>query len=645
MSGSISGTTQTFTNTGSIVSYQVQTSGLYDITATGASGGNSGGSPTDGVGGLGAVIGGEVQLTAGEVLEIAVGGAGTSATFAGGGGGGSFVVEEAGSTTIPLVIAGGGGGGTHEVGLNGGNGGGVATSSGGGGSGGSGEQFGSGGGGGGGITGNGSAGGSGDGSNGGGGGSSFANGATGGTGSGTGSQFDSDGGFGGGGAGGIADGGGGGGGGYTGGNGGQFTGASNFGGAGGTSFDSGTNQQVSVATVAGNGEVTIAPLSAPVIAGTVANQATTGKTPIDPFAHVSVTDPNSGTPSETVTVAPSSTANGTLSDPNAGDGGSSSNGVYTITGSAAAVTAALDGLVFIPAASNQSVTTTFTITDTDSLGETAKDSTTSVTASPADQPSTITVPASDQTQTSTGLTPVTPFAGVSITDPNAGSPTETVTITPSSTTSGTLSDPSAATDGSKASNGAITLTGKASTVTTEIDALKFTPAFGQFGKTSFTIADTNSAGQTTTPPGTASVTVNPPPPPSTVQLKQIGSDILQFYKDTVSHQSTAADTTKLVNDFTATDISQAQLGQLLGQTLTSAMLSNSAATTLGTDIASLYYPKITTDLAHAGGGLANDLSAMIGTTVAAGADDLLRVHYGQGANQALAGTLNDFKLG
>ena len=232
---------------------------------------------------------------------------------------------------------------------------------------------------------------------------------------------------------------------------------------------------------------------------------------------------------------------------------------------------------------------------------------------------------------------------MTITDANMGSPTETVTVTPSSTTLGTLSDPNTI-DGSTTSNGAITLTGSADTVSAEIDALKFTPAFGQFGKTSFTITDINSLGQSASN-NAASVTVNAPPPPTTTQLKQIGTDILQFYKDEVAHKSTAADTTKLTGDFTTLDVSQGELGQLLGQTLTSAMLSSAAATALGNDIANLYYPKITVDLSHGGTGLANDLTAMIVTTAGAGADDLLRLPPGQSATAALNGTTQDFKLG
>src|SRR5215831_14562480 len=96
-----------FTYTGSLVTFTVPTSGLYQILAFGAQGGNLELNP--GVitrpGGLGAEIGGDFSLIAGEMLSVAVGGRGNNG--AGGGGGGSFVVDPG---NVPLVIAGGGGG-------------------------------------------------------------------------------------------------------------------------------------------------------------------------------------------------------------------------------------------------------------------------------------------------------------------------------------------------------------------------------------------------------------------------------------------------------------------------------------------------------------------------------------------------------
>ncbi len=122
----------------------------------------------------------------------------------------------------------------------------------------------------------------------------------------------------------------------------------------------------------------LAPLT---ISGTVANQATT--------ASASACRPSRTWPSpilnagqtDTVTVTLSNAANGTMT--NLGGGSfDAATGVYTVVGTAAADTAALDGLVFDPASASQTVTTGFTIGVTDSAGATATDTTTSVVATP-----------------------------------------------------------------------------------------------------------------------------------------------------------------------------------------------------------------------------------------------------------------------
>src|SRR6266446_2108111 len=84
-----------FTYSGGLVTFTIPTTDTYQILAFGAQGGNSeirlGSS---GAGGRGAEIGGDFSLTAGEILQIAVGGGGGSGSGSagGGGGGGSFVV-------------------------------------------------------------------------------------------------------------------------------------------------------------------------------------------------------------------------------------------------------------------------------------------------------------------------------------------------------------------------------------------------------------------------------------------------------------------------------------------------------------------------------------------------------------------------
>jgi hypothetical protein len=94
-----------------------------------------------------------------------------------------------------------------------------------------------------------------------------------------------------------------------------------------------------------------------------------------PFIDVVITDAEAGE-TETASVMRRDASHGTLSDPNAAvDGNSLASGVWSVSGAAAAVAAALDGLVFTPSssasASASAVTTTVTAAMTDPAGETA----------------------------------------------------------------------------------------------------------------------------------------------------------------------------------------------------------------------------------------------------------------------------------
>lgn len=225
------GQTIDFNYTGAFQSWTVPTTGLYRITAFGAQGGDEGG--------FGAKISGDFNLTSGQVLSIAVGGAGGNSDYGGGGGGGSFVTRSGKA----LVIAGGGGATGFTAGLPGGVGGsGSAGGGAGGGAGGSGGSGGSGGGYGGGGGGAGFLGNGGNGGYyGGGGGFGFSAGLAGGTGAifkGAPGHPGGDGGFGGGGGGGVGSGGGGG---YSGGGGGSFSDPFAYPGGGGGSFNAGFN--------------------------------------------------------------------------------------------------------------------------------------------------------------------------------------------------------------------------------------------------------------------------------------------------------------------------------------------------------------------------------------------------------------------
>src|SRR6266581_8288190 len=65
-----------FTYSGNLVTFTIPTTDTYQILAFGAQGGNGTFFSFVGVGGRGAEIGGDFSLTAGEILQIAVGGAG-----------------------------------------------------------------------------------------------------------------------------------------------------------------------------------------------------------------------------------------------------------------------------------------------------------------------------------------------------------------------------------------------------------------------------------------------------------------------------------------------------------------------------------------------------------------------------------------
>lgn len=258
-----------FYYTGSIETYDVSTTGIYDITAYGAQGGYA---QSGGVGGLGAKIGGDFYLTSGSVLQILTGGEGLYSSAGGysgaGGGGGSFVaLGNSLNRAIPLVVAGGGGGG----GALSGGGEGYIRPSGSGSGGGGGGVF-NGGGGGGGYFGGGASGGGyfvGYYYTGGGGGDPFIGGGGGGAGAaGFGGYYGGGGGFGGGGGGGggsdSENAGGGGGGGYSGGDGagGSYLGG---GGGGGSSYLASVALSETVALSgenAGNGLVTFSLVSA-----------------------------------------------------------------------------------------------------------------------------------------------------------------------------------------------------------------------------------------------------------------------------------------------------------------------------------------------------------------------------------------------
>ena len=125
------------------------------------------------------------------------------------------------------------------------------------------------------------------------------------------------------------------------------------------------------------------------IINTFGGQTVTDVTTVHPFDNVTISDPNDGQ-TETLTVTLSSAADGIFGNLGGGHYDAVA-GVYTAIGTAAAVTADLDGLVFRPTYYRQvspgaTVQTTLTIAVTDTAGVTASDSVTTITTTKTASP-------------------------------------------------------------------------------------------------------------------------------------------------------------------------------------------------------------------------------------------------------------------
>lgn len=117
-------------NTQGVQEWVVPFTGMYSIEARGAQGGYALSNLANAYGGSGAIIKGEVMLTAGQTIYIVVGQYGGSSNVEfvgngsdeGAGGGGSFIATgNTLATSTPIVVAGGGAGGTtlyNSFGLN-----------------------------------------------------------------------------------------------------------------------------------------------------------------------------------------------------------------------------------------------------------------------------------------------------------------------------------------------------------------------------------------------------------------------------------------------------------------------------------------------------------------------------------------------
>jgi len=262
-------------------------------------------------------------------------------------------------------------------------------------------------------------------------------------------------------------------------------------------------------------------VTAPVIAGTVANEPIEAGGIISPFANTTITDNDFDTAafSAAVTITHDGTptdAVGLLTGPGLGKTGV---GAYTVSASSLLLLQAdIEGLKFATAsvAAGQSTTANFELDVTDTNPNlTSKDTTTSVliigpTATPA-APAINGVIVSGTVAVGNVLAP---FANITISDTNA-SPTDSATLVV--TGGGTLNGTGIA----SSTAGTYTIAATSPTdLTTDLDSLTFTPpklASGQTTNTStisLTVADNAlSASASTSIVETAPASPPPPPPP------------------------------------------------------------------------------------------------------------------------------------
>jgi len=222
---------------------------------------------------------------------------------------------------------------------------------------------------------------------------------------------------------------------------------------------------------------------APAITGTSSGQAVDDDATDHPFSAATIGDPDFGA-SETVTITLkvsglASDANGVLSG---GGVTRTSTGTYTLSGTPADVTTALQALTFTPAAHEiapgGTVTTGMTLSVADGIaGSPTTDVTTTVIATAVNDPPSIADTTAGQTVYDNAT--LHPFAETTIGDPDFGA-SETVTITLKA--SGLASDANGVLSGTgvtKSGTGTYTLTGTPSAVTTALQALTFTPTAHQ----------------------------------------------------------------------------------------------------------------------------------------------------------------------
>jgi|GEM_PF-1447904 len=253
----------------------------------------------------------------------------------------------------------------------------------------------------------------------------------------------------------------------------------------------------------------------PTIVGTVAGQAVNDNATISPFSGVTIGDVDNPAQTLVVRVTLDTAAKGTFTTLNGFTdlGG----GVYEFTGTAAAATTAIRGLVFDPTNDRVGVglteTTTFTISVDDPFAAPVTDSTTTVISTSINDLPTITGTLAGQTVNDNAT--IAPFAGVTIGDVDNPAQTLVVRVTLDTAAKGVFSTLNGFTD---LGGGVYEFTGTAAAATTAIRGLVFNPtndrvAPGATETTTFTISadDPFAAPVTNSTTTVISTSINDPP--------------------------------------------------------------------------------------------------------------------------------------
>ena len=184
----------------------------------------------------------------------------------------------------------------------------------------------------------------------------------------------------------------------------------------------------------------VTPPSLPAVSGTQANQPTTDRIAVEPFANVSITDTNHGAVDTAVVTMTGTIPVGGINYVGTSPTGAFSNlGIgtalnlntgYIVTGTPAQVQAALDGLVFTPIARQASpgsiVATSFTIVLSDQFGS-VTDTTTSVDATTVEDPLLVSG-VTPLLQVNNNVNAAQPFHYIALNDPDNATFTATATL-------------------------------------------------------------------------------------------------------------------------------------------------------------------------------------------------------------------------